>query len=112
MLQLLQDRPLTFGDELDRAVIVVAHPSAKAQLLRLALDEVAKADALHIPPNQRVQALHAWIDVSNCTLVPSGRGIGEGPKLARRSEEHTSELHHLVISYAVFCLKKKKTRTH
>src|SRR5256885_11157054 len=23
-----------------------------------------------------------------------------------RSEEHTSELHHLVISYAVFCLKK------
>src|SRR5256885_4084455 len=26
----------------------------------------------------------------------------------RRSEEHTSELSHLVISYAVFCLKKKK----
>src|SRR5260221_5197771 len=27
---------------------------------------------------------------------------------ALRSEEHTSELHHTVISYAVFCLKKKK----
>src|SRR5437899_4331028 len=25
-----------------------------------------------------------------------------------RSEEHTSELRHLGISYAVFCLKKKK----
>src|SRR5699024_11779704 len=25
-----------------------------------------------------------------------------------RSEEHTSELHHDSISYAVFCLKKKK----
>src|SRR5256885_11595132 len=25
-----------------------------------------------------------------------------------RSEEHTSESSHLVISYAVFCLKKKK----
>src|SRR5207244_12072022 len=25
-----------------------------------------------------------------------------------RSEEHTSELHHQIISYAVFCLKKKK----
>src|SRR6266568_9173899 len=25
-----------------------------------------------------------------------------------RSEEHTSELHHSSISYAVFCLKKKK----
>src|SRR5438034_3092048 len=27
-----------------------------------------------------------------------------------RSEEHTSELSHTVISYAVFCLKKKKTQ--
>src|SRR5438132_14252614 len=25
-----------------------------------------------------------------------------------RSEEHTSELHHTVNSYAVFCLKKKR----
>src|SRR3546814_8237770 len=30
-----------------------------------------------------------------------------------RSEEHTSELQSLMrISYAVFCLKKKKNRTH
>src|SRR3712207_6861917 len=29
-----------------------------------------------------------------------------------RSEEHTSELQHANISYAVFCLKKKKTHTH
>src|SRR5947207_4427912 len=28
--------------------------------------------------------------------------------IAARSEEHTSELRHTVISYAVFCLKKKK----
>src|SRR3712207_8829855 len=28
--------------------------------------------------------------------------------LAARSEEHTSELSHANISYAVFCLKKKK----
>src|SRR5438132_7213661 len=28
-----------------------------------------------------------------------------------RSEEHTSELSHTVISYAVFCLKKKKKTT-
>src|SRR5690625_5326722 len=27
-----------------------------------------------------------------------------------RSEEHTSELHHVAISYAVFCLKKKKKK--
>src|SRR3546814_5111399 len=32
---------------------------------------------------------------------------------ALRSEEHTSELQSLMrISYAVFCLIKKKTRTH
>src|SRR5213083_368522 len=34
-------------------------------------------------------------------------------RATRRSEEHTSELQSLaVISYAVFCLKKKKTQTH
>src|SRR3546814_2148061 len=34
----------------------------------------------------------------------------EGAKVAVRSEEHTSELQSLMrISYAVFCLKKKKT---
>src|SRR3546814_9533630 len=33
-------------------------------------------------------------------------------RVARRSEEHTSELQSLMrISYAVFCLKKKKTPT-
>src|SRR3546814_960463 len=33
------------------------------------------------------------------------------PRLSRRSEEHTSELQSLMrISYAVFCLKKKKTK--
>src|SRR3546814_1944278 len=33
--------------------------------------------------------------------------------ISRRSEEHTSELQSLMrISYAVFCLKKKKIRNH
>src|SRR3546814_1293941 len=36
-----------------------------------------------------------------------------GTELHVRSEEHTSELQSLMrISYAVFCLKKKKTQTH
>src|SRR5215510_2556489 len=30
------------------------------------------------------------------------------PEFVLRSEEHTSELSHVAISYAVFCLKKKK----
>src|SRR3546814_5750819 len=35
--------------------------------------------------------------------------VGDGKTCDRRSEEHTSELQSLMrISYAVFCLKKKK----
>src|SRR3546814_3379435 len=59
------------------------------------------------------------VDHGNDGLVLSGT-TGEAPTLtddeklelftAVRSEEHTSELQSLMrISYAVFCLKKKKT---
>src|SRR3546814_9678265 len=42
--------------------------------------------------------------------APNGRPRRSGG--ARRSEEHTSELQSLMrISYAVFCLEKKKTTT-
>src|SRR3546814_6490968 len=48
-------------------------------------------------------------------VVGDGRGrVGHGHGKARevRSEEHTSELQSLMrISYAVFCLKKKKKHT-
>src|SRR3546814_12437971 len=48
-----------------------------------------------------------------CAFGPSGHGppdqVRLGRREARRSEEHTSELQSLMrISYAVFCLKKKK----
>src|SRR3546814_9848967 len=43
--------------------------------------------------------------------VHSG-GLGGQPRFVGRSEEHTSELQSLMrISYAVFCLKKKKINT-
>src|SRR3546814_9495091 len=46
-------------------------------------------------------------------LVDDGVDLGQavaGGKIEDRSEEHTSELQSLMrISYAVFCLKKKKT---
>src|SRR3546814_1417618 len=42
---------------------------------------------------------------------PSGAKGKYVKKIALRSEEHTSELQSLMrISYAVFCLKKKKTQ--
>src|SRR5947207_4485284 len=40
--------------------------------------------------------------------VAAGAVTPSPPVPLPRSEEHTSELHHTVISYAVFCLKKKK----
>src|SRR3546814_4553549 len=46
-------------------------------------------------------------------LIQSGRRTGhrQKPRRLSRSEEHTSELQSLMrISYAVFCLKKKKRR--
>src|SRR3546814_2788697 len=39
--------------------------------------------------------------------------VRENPPIRARSEEHTSELQSLMrTSYAVFCLKKKKKKTH
>src|SRR3546814_5747699 len=51
------------------------------------------------------------IDCNQCVAVcPTGIDIREGPQIGR-SEEHTSELQSLMrISYAVFCLKKKKQK--
>src|SRR5438874_8589887 len=39
-----------------------------------------------------------------------GINIDCGHEVFVRSEEHTSELSHVEISYAVFCLKKKKKK--
>src|SRR3546814_3777506 len=45
-------------------------------------------------------------------LSPGSIGQIEAKAYRRRSEEHTSELQSLMrISYAVFCLKKKKDKT-
>src|SRR5213079_3567605 len=47
--------------------------------------------------------IHAW-DLAVAT--------GADPTMDERSEEHTSELQSpVVISYAVFCLKKKKKKS-
>src|SRR3546814_1034328 len=57
-------------------------------------------------------------DTIRCVIVTgagpkafcAGSDIAELDRYATRSEEHTSELQSLMrISYAVFCLKKKKT---
>src|SRR3546814_6222345 len=62
---------------------------------------------------------HQLADIDACLLVTPAlqallaplRALLEQVLLVQRSEEHTSELQSLMrISYAVFCLKKKKKR--
>src|SRR3546814_5034840 len=54
-----------------------------------------------------------WMNPSYPSLTfPNHYSIVTGLRPDHRSEEHTSELQSLMrISYAVFCLKKKKTTT-
>src|SRR3546814_2037718 len=69
----------------------------------------------------RVVLPRAGVSSTRCQPAPAGQPEGEWRWLRRpdrngtpgmRSEEHTSELQSLMrISYAVFCLKKKKTHT-
>src|SRR3546814_10059402 len=48
---------------------------------------------------------------ATCATPPASRAAWRMISGKRRSEEHTSELQSLMrISYAVFCLKKKKTK--
>src|ERR1043166_10343574 len=57
-------------------------------------------------------SLHDALPISNGCGAPTRRRRGAGLRAVRRgqrSEEHTSELQsRFGISYAVFCLKKKK----
>src|SRR3546814_5201118 len=46
-------------------------------------------------------------------VAEAGGALGARPVVQLRSEEHTSELQSLMrISYAVFCLKKKKKKSN
>src|SRR3546814_8136886 len=54
----------------------------------------------------------AGVERAPVHLRPAQHGADARDQFARRSEEHTSELQSLMrISYAVFCLKKKKRKT-
>src|SRR3546814_9316785 len=60
-----------------------------------------------IEPRGTIQ-LRASLETACCLRLPSSGYSGQSGS-ALRSEEHTSELQSLMrISYAVFCLKKKK----
>src|SRR3546814_6496172 len=77
-------------------------------------------DNAHLLRDYSSQQLASALGISQSSVVKFSQKLGfKGyPDLKysvgeSRSEEHTSELQSLMrISYAVFCLKKKKTSTH
>src|SRR3546814_9772758 len=61
------------------------------------------------PKHDRARFRHAACGGDDLLLCINDIGQADGPAILDRSEEHTSELQSLMrISYAAFCLKKKK----
>src|SRR3546814_5742048 len=82
--------------------LVAAARPRLARALRLAADAGRRR-----PCGARLCRLWRGLYRRGAAVAVGGRG-----REARRSEEHTSELQSLMrISYAVFCLKKKNTKT-
>src|SRR3546814_5698784 len=79
----------------------------------------SKAEAVCAPPSTIRKSVWERVEMSSgATIADQPLGGLPPPSMTRwgerpRSEEHTSELQSLMrISYAVFCLKKKKQSQH
>src|SRR3546814_3193988 len=89
-------------------------PSLQAEIISAI--EASRLAASESSPHSRllVQRL-VESAIAKCQAIDWGRNVERQPlrRHAARSEEHTSELQSLMrISYAVFCLKKKKNHYH
>src|SRR3546814_6632365 len=90
---------------------------AAARILRRILMAAKPVSADKAPP--QAPAVNGWIIIDKPLGLTSTQVVGRVRRVLKprkighggtRSEEHTSELQSLMrISYAVFCLKKKKT---
>src|SRR2546422_2405224 len=67
-----------------------------------------KDTSFTISPSQRARLASVHQRGGDGALAPIEFEIPQQPEFHMRSEEHTSEPSHGYISYAVFCLKKKK----
>src|SRR3546814_6031221 len=103
------------GREDDPPIVVIAKLFGRAELpargvVALGAEIVAEAAVeLFVEPGRI--GLVISDEAGFAFVLGKDDDAGMGPGL--RSEEHTSELQSLMrISYAVFCLKKKKRKTH
>src|SRR3546814_10276415 len=88
----------TVADGVERVEVVCDEEDGKAERVAQLRDELVEAGGA-----DRVEAGGRLVEEQKLRVEREGAGD------AGRSEEHTSELQSLMrISYAVFCLKKKK----
>src|SRR3546814_3022515 len=84
----------------------------ESQVTKPLEDQLAGIEGVDVMTS-RSRSERSYINIKfNLTRDPDAAAADVRDKVsrARRSEEHTSELQSLMrISYAVFCLKKKKT---
>src|SRR3546814_2445176 len=92
-----------------REVLAIVR-EAKARAIVLTVDLIPDGRTAPPPPPPAFWEIHA--PEASFNGLYSGASIDDLAWLcAERSEEHTSELQSLMrISYAVFCLKKKKKK--
>src|ERR1051325_9188504 len=104
------------GRRRDRRELELVHPHAPPTALgrergreaRLERERTDHQWRARRPPSGARFSREAVAQQLQARLVPHPRPKERGPPLLHRSEEHTSELQSpYVISYAVFCLKKK-----
>src|SRR3546814_7636769 len=89
-----------FRSGADKAGLQVAAHAIGDEANDIVLDTMAAVATTNGPRDRRFRVEHVQ------HMKPHAL-----PRFAERSEEHTSELQSLMrISYAVFCLKKKKTQ--
>src|SRR3712207_7630559 len=82
----------------------------KTKLLFICLGNICRSPAAHAVMQQMVDNAGLTDQFLIDSAGIGGWHVGQLPdkRMRQRSEEHTSELQSPNISYAVFCLKKKK----
>src|SRR3546814_1082345 len=96
-----------FGVAMLNGIVLIGFLNELRDKGRSVRDAVIQGTALRLRP------VLMTASVAILGLVPMllSSGVGAETQRPLRSEEHTSELQSLMrISYAVFCLKKKKTQ--
>src|SRR3546814_4263589 len=99
----------------DRLPVLVLHPHQQvvAGDAGVVDEDRDRADVLADGIDQRLDRT-GFVDVEPASMAAGrSQALADRGRARVRSEEHTSELQSLMrISYAVFCLKKKKPRVN